>query len=134
MAFMEWDDTLSVNVAEIDEQHKKLIGMINIFFESIKDEKQGALGTLLNSLIDYTKYHFSTEEKYMVQFDYINTDLHIKEHQHFTEKVLGIKERFDNNKLILTLEVTSFLKDWIVDHVMKTDKRYSRCFNDNGLR
>jgi len=133
MALIKWDGSLSVNVAEIDEQHKKLIGMINVFYDNIRDKKEDALGTLLNSLIDYTKYHFSTEEQYMDKFNYQNTDSHKKAHRLFTEKVLDVKKRFDSGQIVLTFEITNYLKDWIVDHVMRTDKRYARCFNDNGL-
>lgn len=134
MAFMEWDDKFSVNVAEIDEQHKKLFGMISIFYETLRDEKKAALGTLLNSMVDYTVYHFSTEEKYMDKFNYPGTESHKKEHKFFTEKVLDVKERFDNGKLVITFEITNFLRDWIANHVQGTDKRYSGCFNENGLR
>lgn len=134
MDLIKWDDQLSVHVAEIDEQHRKLIGMINNFYETIRDKKKAALGDLLNSLVDYTMYHFSTEEKYMDKFRYRDTEAHKKEHKLFTEKVLEVKKRFDDGRLVITFEVTNFIKDWIVKHVMGTDKRYSGCFNDNGLR
>jgi len=133
MALIKWDSSFSVNVEEIDEQHKMLVGMINTFYESIKGEQRDALGALLDSLIDYTHYHFSTEENYMDRFNYQNTESHKQEHRLFTEKVLDVKRRFDEEQFVITFEITNYLRDWIVNHVMKSDKRYSRCFNDNGL-
>jgi hemerythrin len=134
MAFMEWNDTLSVNVAEIDEQHKKIIGMVNTFNDSILEDKKAAFGDLLSSLVGYASYHFSTEEKYMDKFDYPGTEAHKNEHKLFAEKALDVKKRFEDGTLVISLEVTEFLKGWISNHVLGTDKGYSQCFNDNGLR
>jgi hemerythrin len=134
MAFMEWDDSFSVNVAEIDDQHKKLIGMVNTFNDSIIDDKKAAFGDLLSSLVDYAAYHFSTEEKYMDKFNYPGTEAHKSEHELFAAKALDVKKRFEDGTLVISLEVTEFLKNWIANHVLGTDKKYSQCFNDNGLR
>lgn len=134
MAFMEWDDRFSVNVAEIDEQHKKLIGMVNTFYDSIVDDEKNAFGELLDSLGEYTAYHFTTEEKYMEEFNYPETEAHKREHELFAAKALDVKKRFEDGSLVVSLELTGFLRDWIVDHVMGTDKKYTQCFHDNGLR
>jgi hemerythrin len=133
MAYMNWNDDLSVGVREIDEQHRKLIGMVNAFYEKLKENDKVALGSLLASLTEYTVYHFKTEEKYMDKFNYQETDKHKNEHRLFVEKVSEIKARFDSGKFILTLEITSFVKDWIAKHVMGSDKRYTNCFISNGL-
>jgi hemerythrin len=134
MAFMEWDDTFSVGVVEIDGQHKRLIGMVNEFYESIKNDHNEAFARLLDSLIEYAVYHFTTEEKYMDQFGYPGTESHKEEHRLFKKKILDVKKRFEAGSLVLSLEITTFLKDWIAEHVRGVDKRYSKCFNDNGLR
>lgn len=134
MAFMEWNDSFSVNVAEIDEQHKKLIGMVNTFYDSIVDDKKTAFGDLLNSLNEYAAYHFATEEKYMDKFDYPDRSAHRREHELFAEKALDVKKRFEEGSLVISHEISGFLRDWIADHVLGTDKKYSQCFNDNGLR
>lgn len=134
MVFMKWQDSFSVGVTEIDNQHKKLVKMVNNFYDEMKFGKQKALGSLLNSLLEYAVYHFSTEEKYMDKFDYPLTATHKKEHEKFAAKTMDVKNRFDDGRLVLSLEITNFLKDWIVNHVLDTDKKYSKCFMDNGLR
>lgn len=46
----------------------------------------------------------------------------------FMEKVADIKKRFEEGSLVLSVEITNFVKEWIVNHVMGSDKKYSRCF------
>jgi hemerythrin len=134
MAYMNWDDKFSVGVEEIDAQHKNLIKMVNEFYDGVTGDDAKALGGLLNSLIEYAVHHFATEEKYMKKFNYPGTAAHIKEHQSFAEKATDVKMRFDGGKLVLSLEITNFVRDWIVKHVLGTDKKYSQCFVDNGLK
>jgi hemerythrin len=134
MAYFSWDDKFSVSVKEIDTQHKNLIKMVNDFYNCVKSDDKKALSSLLNSLIKYTVHHFATEEKYMKQFNYPGTAAHIKEHQAFAEKATDVKKRFDSGELVLSVEVTNFVKNWIIQHVLGTDKKYSQCFIDNGLK
>lgn len=86
MAFMTWDDSLSVNVREIDVQHQKLIDMINEFYEHVGKNSGQAFRTLLDSLVDYTKYHFSTEERYFKRFAYPAAGSHTEMHEKFTPR------------------------------------------------
>lgn len=71
MALIQWDDSFSVKVAEIDQQHKRLIVMINELHDAMKQGKgKDALGKIINGLISYTATHFDTEERYFDQFEY----------------------------------------------------------------
>ncbi len=133
MAYMNWNDTFSVGVEEIDSQHKQLINMVNEFYDNLNHERE-ALGKLLNSLVDYAGYHFSTEEKYMHKFNYPDTYIHEKEHEMFIKRAIDVKKLYEEGKLVISLEITNFIKEWIVNHVLGTDKKYSKCFVDNGLR
>ena len=134
MAFIQWDDSFSVNVREIDQQHQKLVGMLNDFEERLRQDPNQAFQALLDSLVEYTQYHFSTEEKYFEKFSYSDARAHIEEHRKFVEKVLDVRSSFiKHGKLILFFEITSFLKDWLTTHIKGSDKAYAKCFNDNGL-
>jgi len=133
MAFMKWDDTFSVNVREIDLQHQKLIEMVNEFYEHVGDDYGKALQTLLDSLVDYTRYHFSTEEKYFKEFAYQDSASHTDMHRKFAEKVLDVRSRLDQGRIVVSFEITNFLKDWLTHHIREDDRAYSKCFNDHGL-
>ena len=134
MAFIKWDDHFSVNVAEIDAQHKNLFVMLNSFYDDIKNKRTEAIGDLLKEVIDYASYHFSTEEAYMQRANYPDYESHKEEHAKFVEKAQDLKSRLDAGGLVLTLEVTNFLKTWIIDHVLETDKKYGDCFESCGIR
>ncbi|MEK6725087.1 MAG: bacteriohemerythrin [Deltaproteobacteria bacterium] len=133
MAFMKWDDSLSVNVHEIDLQHQKLIGMINEFYEYVGKDSGQAFCTLLDSLVEYTQYHFSTEEDYFKKFAYPDAGSHIEMHKIFTDKALDVRNRLNQGKFVVSLEITTFLKEWLMHHIKETDKEYSKFFNDHGL-
>jgi hemerythrin len=135
MALITWNDTLSVNVAEIDQQHQKLIAMINELNDAMKLGKgKDVLGKIVNSLISYTAIHFKTEENYFAQFGYPDTEDHKKEHVAFVQKVIAFKEGFEKKEISLTIEVMGFLSDWLKNHIMGTDKKYTRFFNEMGLK
>ncbi len=134
MAFMIWDESFSVKVKEIDEQHKGLIEAINDFYEKVcANHPKEAMHEVLATLTEYAATHFATEEKYFDQFSYEYTDEHKEEHAGFVVTVLEKRQRFAEEKMVLPTEIAEFLKKWIVDHISSSDKKYSKCFNDNGL-
>lgn len=135
MPIMSWKDDLSVNVAEIDTQHKKLIGLINDLFDAMSQKKsREILGSIINGLTDYTVTHFSFEETQFDKFKYAGTFSHKKEHKDFVDKVNGFRNKFNAGNLSLSIEIMQFLKDWLLNHITVIDKKYSRFFNDNGLK
>jgi hemerythrin len=133
MGFLEWNDDLSVDVREIDEQHKRLIAMINSFYESVSADHRQALEMLLRDLVDYSHYHFSTEEGYMDRFGFEGIEEHKKEHRIFMVKARDMFERHKKGRLVVSVEATNFLKDWILSHIRRSDQRYAPCFKANGL-
>lgn len=135
MALLTWNESFSVNVAEIDQQHKKLIDMVNDLNDAMKQGKgKEVLGKILNSMVSYTVSHFRTEEKYFDQFGYPEADDHKKEHAAFIEKVTDFKGKFESRNLFLTIEVMDFLSGWLKTHIMGTDRKYSDFFNEKGLK
>lgn len=135
MALISWDDSLSVNIAEIDQQHQNLIRMINELNGAMKLGKgKAVLGKIVSGLISYTVTHFRTEEKYFDQFKYPATETHKKEHAVFIDKVTDFKNKYETRNLFLTIEVMDFLSDWLKDHIKGSDKKYSGFFNEKGLK
>jgi hemerythrin len=134
MALINWSDSLSVNVKEIDLQHSKLIDMINELNQAMKIGKgKDSLGKILNGLISYTATHFKQEERYFDKYGYPDTVNHKKEHAAFVKKVTDFKDGFEKNNLAVTMEVMNFLSDWLKNHIKGTDKKYSKFFNEKGL-
>ncbi len=130
----KWDESYSVNVKEIDEQHKKIIDILNELIRAMKHGRsRETLGRIIERLIDYAKVHFKTEEKYFHKFGYPDSDEHEKEHQDFVKKVEEFKKKYDEGRAMLSYEILDFLTNWLKHHIKIIDKKYSRFFNDRGL-
>lgn len=125
MEYIKWKDDLSVGLESIDTQHKELFHLINAFYNRIV-EKTGK-DSIMKAIIDmenYTIEHFSFEEMMMKRAGYPNIQEHIKEHEKFRETVADFRKRYEGGRLLLSLEVTGFVKNWISSHIMKTDQLY----------
>lgn len=134
MAFLTWDEKYSVNVKEIDAQHKKLVEMVNGLHDAMKLGKGKDIMTqVLQDLINYAGSHFATEEKYMTKFNYPAYLQHKSEHEKFVKQVLDFQNQYNSGQVAITLEVMNFLKEWLVNHILGTDKRFGPFFNENGL-
>ena len=132
---MEWSSGYSVNVAEIDKQHKELFRLINKLSAAMKERRaKDVLAAIINDLISYTGTHFLYEEKLFDKLRYSETAEHKKEHKDFVKQVTDFKKGFDEGRLMVSLEIMKFLQDWLVKHIKGTDKKYSKFFNDNNIK
>lgn len=135
MALINWDDSLSVKVTSIDNQHKKLIAMINDFYDGIvKGSSKESLVKLVAAMKNYTVEHFSHEEIVMQKVGYPDFQAHKKQHEMFVAKVAEVEEKTKSGKLVVSVELTNFLKDWLKNHINVIDKKYSDYFIKNGIK
>lgn len=135
MAFFDWQDDYSVNVVEIDEQHKKLVGMLNDLFTALKaGDGREALEKILNGLVEYTVTHFATEERLMKKAGYPGYLEHKEKHEKMAAKVLDFVQKYQTNEMKSPIEISNFLKDWLKKHIMNTDKAYGPYLNGYGIQ
>lgn len=135
MAFFVWDEKYSVGVRELDSQHKTLVDMLNELFEAMQASKANdVIGGIVKRLVDYTKTHFATEERYMQQHGYPDLASQKAEHAKFAEQVMAFKNDFDSGKVSISVTVTSFLKNWLVQHISGSDKKYAPFFASKGVK
>lgn len=134
MALMEWNPTFSVNVKKFDDQHKKLVELVNQLHDAMKaGEGNTMLGIVLQSLISYTSTHFAEEEKMMQANAYPDFTKHKAAHENLVKQVLDLQKKAQAGGGVLTLTVMTFLKDWLVSHIQGEDKRYGQYFNTKGI-
>jgi hemerythrin len=133
MAYIEWQPEYSVGVKLIDDQHKHFMDTLNKLYSTIQNNEVESLNKIISELVSYTKTHFSTEEKYFKKFHYEEAAIHIAEHKRLIAKVDEFVKRKKENPLTVSFELLDFLENWLVGHLAMMDKRYTKCFNDNGL-
>lgn len=136
MALMEWSDRLSVGITQFDNEHKRLVGMVNDLFDAVQAGKgKDALGRILDGLITYTKTHFANEERYMTQHGYPDLPAHKAEHDALAKQVLDVQAKYRAGaSAVLSMEVMTFLKGWLVKHIQGTDKKYGPFLNAKGIK
>lgn len=135
MAVIEWNDSLSVNIDSIDDQHKVLVDMINNFYSHIVEKSNKELiADLITQMKDYTVFHFEYEEELFDKYGYPESVEHKEEHQAFIDKVNDLENRIRTGQLVLSLEVTNFLKNWLTNHIQGTDKEYSEFLIEQGVK
>jgi hemerythrin len=134
MSYFSWQESYSVNVQEIDNQHKQLIEMVNTLYEAMATNKgKDVQKSIIYDMVDYAVHHFETEEHYMQRVQFPGFAEHRQEHAKFAAKALDLKERIDRESFILTMEIMAFLRKWLNDHILGTDAKYAKHFNDNGI-
>ena len=135
MSFVNWDDSWSVKVKRCDEEHKKLFALINDLHDAMKTGKgKQVLERVIHKLLDYTKYHFSAEEALLQRTNYGELVPHRLKHRELTQKVEHFEREMKAGAVGQSVQVTQYLKDWLVTHIQQTDQRYSTHLNANGVR
>lgn len=134
MALITWSDTLSVKVKQFDDQHKKLVDMVNQLFDAMKTGKGSqVMGDILKQLIAYTQTHFAAEERLLKQYAYPDFEAHKKEHNTLVMQVLDLQKQFQEGKPVLTQNIMTFLRDWLSKHIQGDDKKYGVFLNGKGV-
>lgn len=135
MALFEWDEKYTVKIERFDEAHKKLIQLMNEVYRVIKSKKNdGQTESILNELYDYTKTHFNDEINMMEKYNYPDVEEHREEHNEFIRELDNIKQMIGRQSNLLNVQLLNFIKDWLINHIMKSDAKYGQFFSDIGLK
>jgi len=126
MPLVNWSDEYSVSIKEIDDQHKKLFDLLNELHEAMKAAKgKTVLGKVIQDLVSYTEFHFSSEEILMKNCKYPDFLKHKVKHDEFTAKVKEFSQKYIDGSFLLSQEIVQFLKNWLTEHIKESDKQYS---------
>ena len=127
MPIVEWNETFSVKIEEIDGHHRHLVDLLNkLYDEFASGSLPGELGTVLDELVDYATYHFSCEERRMGEASYPELPEHRAEHERFISRVNEIQADFLHQEAGVYLETLAFIKNWLTGHILETDARFGR--------
>ena len=135
MAFIEWKDSFNLGIEHLDDQHRQLVKQINILHDAMKVGKgKESLNQILNALINYTATHFTSEEILFRQYNYPGSEKHMAEHAKFVKEVLSFKANFDKGNMMLSIDVMTFLENWLINHILGSDMEYKPFLLSHGVK
>lgn len=126
-----WKDDYNVGHAVIDRDHKHLVDLFNQLAMAV-EEKAGEdrLGDIIYELVDYVEGHFAREESLFENADYGDAKEHCTMHRVFEKRIHNIVAQFHSDPEHLDLTaVVMFLRDWLVNHIMRMDQDIVDCIN-----
>ena len=130
-----WDNGYSVNIVELDNQHKQLFKLANDLETAMREGRGNVvLGRIFDELVDYTARHFAREEELMAGHGYPDYEEHKRKHDAMVEKVLQLKDQAGGGQAGLTIKTMDFLANWLNKHIKGTDKEYSAHLNAKGVK
>lgn len=129
MAILTWSNQLNVGIESIDQQHRRLVDILNQLDEAVAvgDEPQAILA-LIDALIDYTHYHFEHEESLMRDASYAGEKFaqHQQQHQEFVSKVLEEQQKAIADPDTVSNHLLEFLVEWLSAHILYSDKQMAQ--------
>lgn len=130
MGLFAWSEDLSVGNKFIDDDHKKLVAMVNSFHDAMEQGRgNDVIGKVLHNLVIYTKEHFSREEAEMQRIKYPKYLAHKLEHDKLIKEVADLQTGFTSGKTMLTMKISKFLRDWLLTHIKQTDQQLAEALH-----
>ena len=126
MSKIEWDDSFSVGVVEIDEQHRRWIEIINKLHDSIMDKTVSVKNSdrILCEMIDYANFHFIFEEDHMKKVGYQDLKKHRQQHEFFNKNLAAKLQEERAGGLVMNTELMKILMNWLREHILEEDMKY----------
>jgi hemerythrin len=132
--FVQWDDKLSVGIGVIDEDHKKLLGLINNLQTAAHYHTGEAFERqALDELVNYTKFHFQREEDLMQANGYADFPSHKQQHEAMILEVGKMLEAYETDRARTIEKLCQFLKKWLINHIAGTDQAYAPYLHEKGV-
>lgn len=126
MARIQWKDRFNINYKRIDDQHRKLVAILNDLIDLISMRSSpDQVGPIFHRLFEYTQVHFVYEERFMQKARFVGVLAHKAEHASFNHKLLDLNQRYDASNPMLLEETLSFLQHWYLHHIMDVDTQYA---------
>lgn len=125
MSFFKWEAAYAFGIEAIDRDHQMLVEMIDELYDAMQNgNSKKILNGIVERLTSYAKNHFMREEVILKSIGYQEYEEHKSEHNDFIKKVTGFKQKLDSGELAFSVEVASFLREWLKKHILSSDKKY----------
>ena len=135
MSLLTFNKTWSVGIQSIDDQHAVLFEVLNeLHAAMLKGQANAVIGRLLLDLLAYTRSHFATEELMLAKAKYPALAEHHTKHQALTAQVAEYAERYKRGEAALSMHLVTFLRDWLMQHILREARAYSAWLTQAGIR
>jgi hemerythrin len=124
MPLLSWKPEYSVHEAVLDNHHKRLFDLLNTVYENVMNSLEvNCVLPVIDELSEYTDSHFSAEERFMREKEFVAIDAHIAKHREFKHTIETMKAHYHGNNLEVTQELIIVLGEWLLNHVLKDDMK-----------
>ena len=135
MEKIQWKDEYSVGVALLDEQHKRMIEIINTLIDApTADVGSKTVAETLKKMAEYSQAHFQEEELLFEEFGYPDAAAHAETHKEYVQQTVVFCGAAMTHVDAVPERLLRFLKDWWVDHILGEDLKYKEFFKEAGVR
>jgi hemerythrin len=126
MSAFVWEDKYSLQIAELDRQHQRLFTLFNDLYDAMQQgHGHEVIDKVLTSVIDYTAYHFSFEEKLLRDAGFKEEAGHRAEHARLGEQAKVLAQKLKAGNGDVTIATLKFLGDWLARHILVSDKKFA---------
>jgi len=135
MFFLAWEPKYELGIKSVDDDHKKLVTIIDELLGALSQGKgKEVVLPIIKKLEDYTLFHFRREEFYMKCANFAELPSHLIEHKRFVDRLKELKEKGMQNDVSVSVELMKFLKEWLINHIQVTDRRYEQLLKKSGVQ
>jgi hemerythrin len=129
MSVTEWNYTISLEVERVAENRRRLTELLDKAYDEFSSGTSvEKLDSSLNELTEYAACHFAIEQALMEKGSYPGLAQHREEHERFLLRIIDMHYEFPCMHRDVSLEVLSFLKEWLSNHFTRTDAAYCLFF------
>ncbi len=133
--FVQWKDEYSVGIERIDNDHKKLISLINdletaVHYNTGDEFERKAL----EAMVAYTQTHFKLEEDLMQEHGYPDYEAHKGQHDQMISNVEVYLRDYDKHGHKVLGKIAEYLKLWLIEHINGTDRKYVPHLRAKGVK
>ncbi|MBF0142836.1 MAG: bacteriohemerythrin [Magnetococcales bacterium] len=123
--FWDWTDDLDTGLSVIDDDHHKLVDLVNRTHVALKKGKgRDEVGRVLNELAQYTRLHFDREEKMFERAAFPDAKAHREMHTRMVAGVEELLKRYAAGEFAVAIDALAFAKDSLVPHIKNSDTLY----------
>jgi len=124
---LEWSAECSVDIPELDAQHRHLLELLSELVKCATSAESGGLApTALKKLSTYAERHLQREELLLRVRGYPGYVEHKAEHDAYRKKLVALQAQSDRRDI--GTRISNFLTEWWRFHILTSDQQYARFF------